>query len=52
MTSFMMSLDISVYELLEKLAAERGLSVQEFIRGILGEWLVSHGHKAKTKKSY
>jgi len=49
MTRFMMSLDYNVYELLEKIAAERGLSVQEFLRWIAGEWLVSHGYKVETR---
>jgi len=48
----MMSLDLAVYELLEKLAAERGLNVQELIRWIVGDWLVSQGHKAEKRRSF
>ena len=49
MTRFMMSLDYTVYERLEKLAAERGLNVQELIRWIVGEWLVSQDRKAENR---
>jgi len=49
MTSFMMSLDMTVYESLEKIAANRGLSVQELVRWIVGEWLVSQRHKPGTR---
>jgi len=52
MTSFMMSLDYAVYELLEKIASERGLSVQELLRWIVGEWLDNKGLKVERRRSY